>query len=162
MMITSIWTNPGGDGTVASDLRQQVFCRELGLPESLAWDAIDPYAYHLVLMMGDVPVAAGRITYGGKGTAKLSRICVLKKYRRQGIGDGLVKILDYKASQLGMPWSQVDAAPELEPFYRRLGYAPAGEATEQWGYILTPMKKETNDGSGENCAHQCAGAQGKG
>lgn len=155
-MITSIWTNPGGDGSVARALRQQVFCQELGLEERLAWDESDPYAFHLVLMMEDTPVAAGRITYGGVGMAKLSRICVAKRYRRQGIGDGLVKIMDFKASQMGMAWSRVDVPEELMHFYLRLGYTPDGDTFEAWGRTLTPMKKETNDGTGENCAHQCA------
>lgn len=154
-MITSIWTGPGGDASVARNLRQQVFCEELGLEPELAWDAGDPYAFHLVLMMDEVPVAAGRITYGGVGVAKLSRICVAKRYRRQGIGDGLVKILDFKAAEMGMAHSQVDVPEELLPFYRRLGYAPCGDSTEKWGRKILPMQKETNDGTGENCAHQC-------
>ena len=118
-MITSIWTGPGEENPAAKELRRQVFQEELQIPAAEEWETQDAYAYHLVLLMNDTPVATGRITYGGVGTAKLSRICVLKKYRRQGIGDGLVKILDYKASQMGMRYSQVDADEELLPFYRR-------------------------------------------
>jgi predicted GNAT family N-acyltransferase len=146
---------------VAKALRQQVFQQELGLPEEAAWDAMDPYAYHLVLKLGEVPVATGRILYGGPGTAKLSHICVLQKYRRQGIGDGLVKILDYKSSQLGMAHSTLESTPELTDFYRRIGYRPEGEPTERWGRTLITMTKETNDGTRENCAHQCAGKKGQ-
>ncbi len=155
-MITSIWAGPGEDASVAKNVRQQVFCEELGLEPELAWDFTDPYAFHLVLLMNDVPVAAGRITYGGVGVAKLSRICVIKKYRRQGIGDGLVKILDFKAAEMGMHYSQVDVAEELLPFYRRLGYTACGERSEKWNRVIIPMKKETNDGTRENCTHQCA------
>lgn len=154
-MITSIWTGAGGDASTAWEVRRQVFQQELGFAPEEDRDAQDSYAYHLVLMMGDVPVAAGRITYGGVGIAKLSRICVVKKYRRQGIGDGLVKILDYKASQMGMQYSSVEATEELLPFYRRLGYTASGETITRWGKTLIPMKKETNDGTRENCAHQC-------
>lgn len=155
-MVTSIWTGPGGDASVAKKLRQQVFCEELGLAPEMAWDGGDPYAFHLVLMMSGVPVATGRITYGGVDVARLSRICVAKKYRRQGIGDGLVKILDFKAAEMGMAYSRVDAAEELLPFYRRLGYTACGDAKQQWNRTITPMKKETNDGTRENCTHQCA------
>lgn len=155
-MITSIWTPPGGDGTVARTLREEVFCKELGLPPEAGWDESDRYAFHLVLMMGDVPVAAGRLSYGGAGTAMLSRICVAKKYRRQGIGDGLVKIMDFKAAMMGMEHSAVEVSQSLLPFYTRLGYEADGAPLERWGILLTPMKKETNDGTRENCAHQCA------
>ena len=154
-MITSIWTPPGGDGTVAKTLREAVFCKELGLPPEAGWDESDRYAFHLVLMMEDVPVAAGRLSYGGAGTAMLSRICVAKKYRRQGIGDGLVKIMDFKAAIMGMGHSAVEVPQSLLPFYTRLGYEAYGAPLERWGILLTPMKKETNDGTRENCAHQC-------
>ena len=117
---------------------------------------MDPYAFHLVLYMGEEAVAAGRITYGGVGKAKLSRICVKKRYRRQGIGDGLVKVLDYKASQLGMQYSQVETVPELKRFYERIGYQATGETKQAFGLNLISLQKETNDGTRENCAHQCA------
>lgn len=152
-MITSIWTKPGEDASVAREIRRQVFCQELGLPEELAWDKLDPYAFHLVLINGEEPVAAGRMTYGGLGVASLSRICVPKRWRNQGIGDGLVKIMDFKAAQMGMKISRVEAPPELHHFYQRIGFSPAGEPRDVWGYQLTPMEKETNDGSKENCAH---------
>ncbi len=154
-MITSIWTAPGGDASVARHLREQVFCEELGLPPELSWDESDRYAFHLVLMMGDVPVAAGRLTYGGIDTAALGRICVAKRYRRQGIGDGLVKIMDFKAAAMGMKQSAVNVPQELEHFYHRLGYVQAREPFQQWDRTLTPMKKETNDGTRENCSHKC-------
>lgn len=156
-MITSIWTNPGGDASTARDLRRQVFQQELGLEAYADMERMDSYCCHLVLKLGEVPVATGRLSYASLGVAKLSGICVLKKYRRQGIGDGLVKVLDYKASQLGMRYSTVDAAEELVPFYQRIGYQPSGEKFTKWGLTLVPMKKETNDGTRENCAHQCPG-----
>lgn len=154
-MITSIWTEPGGDATAARELRRRVFQEELGLAPEEDWDIQDAYAYHLALLMNDRPVAAGRITYGGVGTAKLSRICVLKQYRRQGIGDGLVKILDYKASQMGMRYSAVEAPEALTPFYQRIGYKAEGQPFVKWNETWISMKKETNSGAGENCAHQC-------
>ena len=115
-MITSIWMKPGDDLKTALDIREQVFQQELGFTKEADQDALDAYSYHLVLLLNDVPVATGRISYDGVGMARLSRICVRKKYRRQGIGDGLVKVLDYKASQLGMGHSRVETVPELEPW----------------------------------------------
>ena len=155
-MITSMWLRPGEDLTVPYEIRRQVFQQELGLIPQEDQDALDAYAYHLVLLLNDVPVATGRISYDGVGTARLSRICVLKKYRRQGIGDGLVKVLDYKASQLGMQRSRVETIRALEPFYMRIGYLATGAVQQLWDMELITMEKETNDGTRENCAHQCA------
>ena len=154
-MITSIWYAPGQEAAVAYEIRQDVFQQELGILPDEDRDLMDDYAYQLVLKLNDVPVATGRLYFGGVGTAKLDRICVLKKYRRQGIGDGLVKVLDYKASQLGMQYSIVETVPELEKFYARIGYRATGETSNRFGRNLMIMKKETNDGTRENCAHQC-------
>jgi len=159
-MITSIWTSPGGDASAAQELRREVFQHELGFSTAEDQDGQDAYAWHLVLLLNEEPVATGRITYGGVGTAKLSRICVKKRYRRQGIGDGLVKILDFKASQMGMRYSAVEVPEDLMGFYTRLGYTATGETYVKLGRKLTPMKKETNDGSRENCSHQCSGKKG--
>ena len=154
-MITSMWMKPGDDLSTALEIRKQVFQQELGLSQTEDQDALDAYSYHLVLLYNDVPAATGRISYDGIGTAKLSRICVLPKYRHQGIGDGLVKVLDYKASQLGMQRSKVETIPALEPFYMRIGYFSNGQTRQFAGMELISMEKETNDGTRENCAHQC-------
>lgn len=154
-MITSLWMKPGDELTPALDIRKQVFQQELGWKPEEDQDVVDAYSYHLVLLYNDAPAATGRISYDGIGTAKLSRICVLPQYRRQGIGDGLVKVLDYKASQLGMKRSRVETIPALEPFYMRIGYRAGGKTRTYAGLELISMEKETNDGTGENCAHQC-------
>jgi predicted GNAT family N-acyltransferase len=151
-----MWLRPGDDLSVPLELRQKVFQEELGLSKEQDQDNLDAYAFHLVLLLNDVPVATGRISYAGVGMAKLSRICVLKKYRRQGIGDGLVKVLDYKASQLSMQYSQVETTQDLERFYQKIGYQRTGMPYEKYGMEVISMQKETNDGTRENCANQCA------
>lgn len=161
-MITSMWFRPGDDISVALELRRQVFQEELGLPVEFDQDGLDPYSYHLVLLYNDIPAACGRISYGGVNTGRLSRICVLHNYRRQGIGDGLVKVLDYKASQLGMGRSRVETIPGLEKFFGRIGYEKTGDRYEKYNMSLITMEKETNDGTRENCAHQCAGKKSEG
>lgn len=159
-MITSLWLRPGEDAAVALELRKSVFQEELGWHCEQDHDTMDAYAFHLVLFFHDVPVATGRITYGGVGKAKLERICVNQRYRHQGIGDGLVKVLDYKASQMGMQYSVVETIPALEPFYSRIGYEKTGEIIQKYGMKLIVMQKETNDGTRENCTHQCPGSKG--
>ncbi len=156
-MITSIWAGPGGDFAAAKAIRQAVFVEELGMDPALGWDTTDDFSFHLVLLLDGEPVATGRITYGGVGVAALGRICVLKRYRRQGIGDGLVKVLDYRASQLGMQYSAVEATERLEGFYARIGYQPVGEKYLKWGQQLIPMRKPVNDGDSETCHCSCQG-----
>lgn len=155
-MITSMWLRPGENLSVPHEIRQRVFQQELGFSQQGDQDAADAYSFHLVLLLNDIPVATGRLSYERVGVARLSRICVLPEYRHQGIGDGLVKVLDYKASQLGMKRSVVAATKSQIPFYRRIGFLETGVTEEKYGLNLMDMEKETNDGTGENCAHQCA------
>lgn len=159
-MITSKWIRPGEDISEALDIRKQVFQEELGWSQEMDQDAMDAYSYHLVLYHQGTPVAAGRISYGGTGKGRLGRICVLKKYRRQGIGDGLVKVLDYKASQLGFKYSEIETVEELEIFYMHIGFLKTGETHNKYSMELITMQKECNDGTRENCAHQCSGKKG--
>lgn len=158
-MITSKWFRPGDDIKEALEIRRDVFWQELGLSEDQ--DVLDQYAYHLVLYYNGEAAAYGRISYGGKDTALLEKICVLPGFRRQGIGDGLVKVLDYKASQLGMKYSRVETVGKLEQFYGRIGYTKTDETIQKYGMDLMILQKETNDGTRENCAHQCTGTKGK-
>ena len=155
-MITSVWYGPGEDAALAYEIRKAVFQDELGFLPEVDVDRMDPYTVRLVLKLNDLPVATGRISYLRAGVAKIDRVAVVKKYRRQGIGDGLVKVLDYKASQMGMKLSQVETIPELKCFYERIGYQATGETVMKHNRNLIIMEKETNDGTRENCAHQCA------
>lgn len=156
-MITSKWIRPGESLEEARSIRRRVFQQELGWETEDDWDALDAYSFHLVLYHNERPAACGRISYGTMGTAQLGRISVLPEFRRQGIGDGLVKVLDHKASQLGMKYSAVEAPTELEGFYRSIGFEPTGNTYEKYGMTVMRMRKETNDGTRENCTHQCTG-----
>ena len=100
-MITSVWTFPGQDNETARQIRKAVFCDELGMDPEKEQDVFEPFSFQLALLLDDKPVAAGRFYLRGLGKAQLSRICVLPEYRRQGIGDGLIKILDFKAAMAG-------------------------------------------------------------
>ena len=123
--------------------------------QMLAEELDNPTASFIVAVgdNGQVLGYAGISVIAGEGY--IDNVAVREEYRRQGIGDGLVKVLDYKASQLGMGHSRVETVPELEPFYMRIGYLATGEAREQYGRKLITMEKETNDGTRENCTHQC-------
>ena len=153
-MITSIWTLPGQPNETAQALRATVFCGELGMKPEEEQDAFDPFSFQLALLSDGVPVAAGRFYLRGVGKAQLSRICVLPEYRRQGIGDGLIRILDFKAAMAGLKESYAQVPLEYEKIFRRIGFVPCGEPEEEAGRTVLPMKKETNDGTKGHCAHQ--------
>lgn len=153
-MITSVWTTPGQENEVARELFRAVFCQELGMDEAQLDDAFTPFSFHLALVNDGMPIAAGRFYLRGVGKAELSRICVLPEYRRQGIGDGLIKVLDFKAALAGLDTSYAEVPEEYEKIFLRIGFAPEGDWAEKNGRRVRVMKKETNDGTKGHCAHQ--------
>ena len=138
-MITSKWIKPGESLDTVSALRAQS-------DDAPCADMLDQFSYHLILSLDGTDVATGRIRYLKQDTAALEDIFVLPAFRCQGIGDGLVKILDYKASQLGMHFSEVTCPIALKRFFSLIGFQilASEDGTLQ-------MRKETNDGSTENC-----------
>lgn len=152
-MITSIWTIPGEENETAFAVRRAVFCDELGMDPERERDAFEPFSFQLTLLLDDVPVAAGRFYLRGVGKAQLSRICVLPEYRRQGLGDGVIKILDYKAALAGLQESYADVPLEHQPLFLRIGFTPVGEPFEQDGRTVQTMKKECNDGTKGHCSN---------
>ena len=153
-MITSVWTIPGQDNETARQIRKAVFCDELGMDPEKEQDVFEPFSFQLALLLDDKPVAADRFYLRGLGKAQLSRICVLPEYRRQGIGDGLIKILDFKAAMAGIAESWAEVPEPYWPLFCRIGFQPEGESYEQDGVKMQTMKKETNDGTKGHCAHQ--------
>ena len=147
-MITSVWTTPGQVNETALAIEQIVF------PEVEIPDDFEPFSFQLALINDGVPVAAGRFYLRAMGKAQLDRICVLPEYRRQGIGDGLIKILDFKAALAGLQESYADVPVEYEKLFARIGFQPYGERFARGGQVLQTMRKECNDGTKGHCAHQ--------
>lgn len=153
-MITSVWTTPGQENEVARELFRAVFCNEFNMPEQELDDVFTPFSFQLALVNDGIPVAAGRFYLRATGKAQLSRICVLPAYRRQGIGDGLIKILDFKAAMAGLTESYAEVPAAYEQIFSRVGFVPQGDWVEKNGSRMRTMKKETNDGTKGHCAHQ--------
>ncbi len=160
-MITSIWSQPGQANPAADAIYREVLEEELNIPESEVRTA-GPLALHLVLELDGEPVAAGSLAYVSAGLGKLPHVCVRKRWRKQGIGDGLVKILAYKAETLGLKTLLLDTPETHLDFFRRLGFVQTGAQSQRHGVAVYAMRKELGDDGGENCTHQCACQKGEG
>jgi GNAT superfamily N-acetyltransferase len=151
-MITSIWSQPGQPNPAAEAIYEEVVAGELGLPADAG-----PMALHLVLELDGQPVAAGALAYVSAGVGRLPLLCVRNRWRKQGIGDGLVKILIYKAETLGLTTVLLDTPAAHRDFFRSLGFTETGADN---GTTIT-MKKELGHDGGEDQAHQCACCKGE-
>ena len=160
-MITSVWYGPGQPFDEAAAIIREVFLDELGADPAHVFDQQDAYSYHLVLRLNGESVAAGRLSYVRAGVGQIGCVAVRRRWRRQGLGDALVKVLLYRAWDLALRRIRVLAREDAMAFYQRLGFVKTGESMEEDGVRKYWMEKETDDGTRDHCTHQCACAQGQ-
>ena len=114
-MITGVWLGRGEDISPAFEIRQEVFTKEQGFAEEADRDAFDSQAMHILMRDGEKPVATGRLYFDG---AKLfiGRICVLRDYRGQAIGDLMMRM---SSSRPRAFTSAMAFRCRVNPFWRR-------------------------------------------
>ena len=78
-------------------IREQVFMQEQSVPAELEWDGLDAEAKHLLLNIGQQPVACARLL----PTQHLGRMAVLPEWRGKGLGRRLMQCaIDYATSRM--------------------------------------------------------------
>ena len=90
-------------------------------------DAHDRMAvYALVRDENDAPSGCGRLFLDEDGRFTLDRVFVLPASRRQGLGDLLMRMLLFRAQELGAPEVRLASPPEAVAFFARYGLRPEG------------------------------------
>lgn len=112
--------------TDAHIIRIKVFVNEQKVPEELEMDDKDKEAYHIVIYDGEKAVATGRLVLENKEYI-IGRIAVIKKERRNGYGDLVVRILIRKAFDLGADKVIVHAQIGAMKFYEKIGFVASSE-----------------------------------
>jgi len=123
-------------------VRTQVFVREQQVPEELEWDGQDAAAVHLIAESGDgVTIGTARLLPSGQ----IGRMAVLPRWRRRGVGTGLLLQLLRTAAEHDYPSPFLNAQIAVLPFYRGLGFVPEGESFEEAGIPHQRMVLEDSD-----------------
>ncbi|KAM6496082.1 Acyl-CoA N-acyltransferase [Amanita muscaria] len=122
------------------DVRIKVFIDEQGFPLEVEIDEYEDIATHLLLRLKPslTPIGTIRVhKYADTPYYKLTRLAVLKEYRRYGFGNELVQALHERvrsaAKQAGQGGSvQIVAHTQIpaKGFYARNGYTSEGEEFE--------------------------------
>ena len=117
-------------GKVIGQIREAVFVRELGLPDSLVEDDEDETAiqWHAQLPDGQT-IGAVRMNLAGS----ISRLAVDRDFRRQGVGRALLELAITKAKRFGFSEVNAMALARLDRFYRESGFMPRGDEFEEHG-----------------------------
>ncbi len=155
-MISGKWIQPGQPFDDALAVRRAVFVEEQGFPADSEPDALDSVSWQVVIYSDEVPVATGRI-YWAEGEFRLGRICVLREYRGQSIGDALMRLLIAKALDHAAPSLALSAQEQAMPFYARYGFEAQGEAYREDG---VPHRRMRAPSVALEALFQCANCAG--
>ncbi|MEH7416999.1 GNAT family N-acetyltransferase [Neobacillus drentensis] len=109
---------------VAFHIRKKVFVEEQGVQledEFDEYDTLAGHCEHILVYYNEQPVGTGRIRVVD-GLGKLERICILKPYRKFGLGKMIIKALEEIAEEMGVSQVKLHGQTQAEGFYQKLGY----------------------------------------
>lgn len=113
----------------AFEIRKAVFVEEQGCPISVEFDEFDTLhgdCQHILAYHQNVPVGTARVRIVGH-TGKLERICILKPYRKFGLGKVIVDALERIVKEQSISAFKLHGQTQATGFYEKLGYQTASE-----------------------------------
>ena len=120
-----------------SELRQQVFVKEQGVPQEEEFDAADSDAVHWIAYTpkGYTPKGKGNQAPGSEDVIGCARLCgdkvgrmaVLHTHRNRGVGSALLRRIIGYATRNGMESLQLNAQTHALEFYRGMYFETDGE-----------------------------------
>jgi len=139
------------DLSVAFNIRKEVFVEEQGVPledEFDEFDTLDGKCEHILVFYDEQPVGTGRIRVVD-GLGKLERICILKPYRKYGLGKIIIQALEEVSGELGVSQVKLHGQTHAEGFYQKLGYRTSSNMFMEDGIphllMVKDVTSETND-----------------
>jgi predicted GNAT family N-acyltransferase len=114
------------------EIRREVFIREQGIPEEIEMDELDSEAVHVLATVNGVPAGCGRLLQRD-GYARIGRVAVKKEMRRNGIGEGICKLLMAIAGDNGAEKVIIGAQLTAVEFYKSLGFEKEGDVFMEAG-----------------------------
>jgi len=124
----------------AFEVRKQVFVEEQGISEDLEIDGHEEEALHIVVKDGERVIGTARVLFPAASQAKIERMAVLKPYRRQGIGGGIISFLNEELRSRQVEQVILHAQYSAIPFYRSCGFEESGSSF--WEASIRHIKME--------------------
>ncbi|MEH7177543.1 GNAT family N-acetyltransferase [Neobacillus vireti] len=130
------------DLQAAFEIRKQVFVEEQGVPLADEFDEFDQLkgkCEHILVYYNDEAVGTGRVRWV-EGYGKLERICILKPYRKYGLGKVIITTLEQIAEENGSTQVKLHGQTQAEGFYKKLGYQTSSNEFMEDGiphYLMT-------------------------
>ncbi|PFZ65991.1 GNAT family N-acetyltransferase [Bacillus wiedmannii] len=132
------------DLETAFHIRKEVFVKEQSVPledEFDTFDKIGEKCKHILVYYNDFPVGTGRIRFVD-GAGKLERICILKDYRKYGLGKVIIKALEEIARDKEATKVKLHGQTQAEGFYKKLDYQTSSNVFMEDGIPHILMTKD--------------------
>ncbi|MGH2864918.1 MAG: GNAT family N-acetyltransferase [Solirubrobacteraceae bacterium] len=128
------WAADADDVQGALAVREEVFCREQGVPREEEIDGRDGEALHLVaLAAGDGRVIGTLRLLIDPGAAKVGRVAVERDWRGRGIASRMLELALAAAREQGCARVRLAAQLTATGVYRRAGFQVESEPFEDAG-----------------------------
>ena len=124
---------------ITKDLRESVFACELS---EEATDEFEDKAYHFVGYDKIVQISAARLLKLSEKDFKISFVAIKEDYRRQYVGDLVMRALADKAMSLGGINIILESPVSIKGFFEFEGYEEYGEEFEKSSKPYIMMKKD--------------------
>lgn len=125
---------------IAEDMRKKVFREELGMQEIR--DEVEEFSYHFVGYEKTVQVGVSRLTQLDARNFNIAYVAVKKDYRRQYVGDLIMRALADKAVSLGGTAIYIETPVTEKKFFEYEGYEEYGEGFMREDIPHIRMKKD--------------------
>ncbi len=117
------WADGPADMRGAIALREEVFCREQGVPREEEIDGRDGEASHLVALHPDGERVIGTLRLLEDGeVAKIGRVAVQRSWRRHGIASRMLDLALEAARERGCREARLAAQTDAVALYERAGF----------------------------------------
>ena len=129
---------------LAFEIRKKVFIAEQEVPLEDEYDEFDQLnsdCNHILIMDSHKCVGTARLREV-ESVGKLERICVLKPFRKLGLGKIIVGELEEIAKEKGLQSVKFHGQTHAEGFYHNLGYQTVSTVLREDGIPHILMKKE--------------------
>jgi predicted GNAT family N-acyltransferase len=114
-------------------VREEVFCREQGVPKEEELDGLDERALHLIALEPDGAVVGTlRLLLVG-GEAKIGRVAVKRRWRRRGIASRMLQMALAGARERGCRRARLASQLQATRVYEEAGFTVESEEFEEAG-----------------------------
>ena len=111
----------------ANAIKRRVFVEEQSISEPLVFSGSGvSEEINMVVIYGEEVIGTARVILSTDKSAKIERMAVLKDYRRQGVGRGIIAFLVGELKRRQIKYVYLHAQHAVIDFYKECGFQETG------------------------------------